>query len=108
MKQKVSENHIKAQVKDFLAIKHIFSFPIMQGLGSYAGVPDRVLHFRGRVIYLEIKKPGGKMSENQLAFQEQCRKDGITYWCVDSSEELNELLGDVEFCRILIGEQGNG
>ena len=93
---RLSENNIKFQVKDFLAIKHIFSFHITQGLGSYAGVPDRVLHFQGRVVYLEIKRPGGKMSEHQLAFQEQCSRDGILYFCVSSIEELAAQLDEVE------------
>lgn len=93
MKIKITENDIKHQVKDFLAIKHIFSFPILQGIGSWPGLPDRVLHVKGRVIYLEIKKPGGKMSPGQLAFQAQCIEDGIDYWCVSDIEALDELLG---------------
>ena len=45
---KQTEADLKQQVKDLLAIKHIFSFPILQALGSYPGLPDRVIHFRGR------------------------------------------------------------
>ena len=88
---KLSETDIKQQVKDLLVLKHIFSFHITQGLGCFPGLPDRVMHFQGRVIYLEIKRPGGKMSKYQLAFKEQCISDGISYWCVSSIEELEEL-----------------
>ena len=89
---KITETHVKSQIKDYLNIRHIFNYHLLQGLGAYKGVPDRVLHYQGRVIYLEIKKPGGKMSEAQLEFQNQCMADGIDYWCVSSTEALEELL----------------
>ena len=89
---KLTETQLKEQIKDFLAIKGIFSFPIVQGLGSYRGAPDRVAFYRGSVYFLEIKLPSGKMSEHQLAFQEQCRLAGVSYFVIHSLEELEEVL----------------
>ncbi len=40
---KVTETHIKGQIKDYLAALSIFNFPLVQGLGAYKGVPDRVM-----------------------------------------------------------------
>ncbi len=93
---KVNETHIKGQIKDYLAALSIFNFPLVQGLGAYKGVPDRVMHYRGRVVYLEIKVPGGKMSEHQKTFQAQCVEDKIDYWCVSSTEELEVKLREWE------------
>ncbi len=92
-KLKVSETDIKLQIKDLLGLKCIFSYPLTQGLGSYHGLPDRVIHYQGKVIYLEIKKSTGKLSEHQLAFQEQCNRDGIGYHVIHSLDELMEILG---------------
>lgn len=89
---KISENMIKAQIKDFLTLKHIFNFPLLQALGAYRGVPDRIIHYQNKVIYLEIKKPDGKMSQYQQEFQRQCNEDGIDYWVVSSIEELEQCL----------------
>ena len=89
---KVLESHIKEQVKDYLAFKGIFNFPITQGLGSYRGAPDRVLHLNGRVVYLEIKTPTGKLSEYQERFEDQCYDDGISYWLIRSIEDLERLM----------------
>jgi len=88
-----TETELKSQIKDYLAIRGIFSFPITQGLGSYRGAPDRIMHFQGRVRYLEIKLPTGKMSDNQLAFMVQCAGDGIDYQVIHRLEELQEIVG---------------
>ncbi len=93
-KVKVSETMIKSAIKDLLAYKGVFNWPVVQALGAYKGVPDRILHYKGKVVYLEIKKPLGKMSEHQEAFQKQCRADRITYWVVYSVEDLMRLLKD--------------
>jgi len=88
---KVTETHIKGAVKDYLAAHNIFNYHVLQGMGAYKGVPDRIAHFKGRVVYLEIKTPTGKLSEHQLAFQQQCLEDGIDYWVIRSIEDLEGL-----------------
>ena len=100
MPYRISETQIKGQIKDYLAICHIFSFPLTQGLGSYPGLPDRVMHIErhfpheptSRVVYIEVKTPNGKLSPVQEAFQEQCVKDRIDYWVVHDVDELIKLL----------------
>ena len=87
----MKESDLKLQIKDYLSLKGIFNFPITQGLGSYRGAPDRLMHFKGRVHYLEIKLPVGKMSPNQLALQQQCLEDGIGYHVIRSLEDLIEI-----------------
>ena len=82
------ETSLKSAVKELLAIKGIFSYPITQSLGSYPGLPDRVMHRNGRVEYLEIKRPKGKLSPGQLAFQEQCEQDGIPYYVIRNIDDL--------------------
>ena len=89
---KITENMIKAQIKDVLAYKLIFNFPLLQALGAYRGVPDRIIHYKGKVIYLEIKTPKGKMSQHQQEFQRQCIEDGVDYFAVSSIEELEQCL----------------
>lgn len=89
---RMTETDLKSQIKDYLAIRGIFSFPITQGLGSYRGAPDRIMHLNSEVVYLEIKLPKGKMSEWQSAFQEQCKSDGIDYQVIKSLEDLQSII----------------
>lgn len=86
------ETSLKSVVKDYLTLKRIFSYPIMQGLGSEPGLPDRVMHFRNKVHYLEVKRLRGKLSSTQLEFQAQCWADGIPYHVIRSLEDLQTIV----------------
>ena len=87
-----NETSIKSVLKDYLALRGIFSFPLTQGLGSFRGAPDRIIHLNNRVAYLEIKTPTGKLSSYQESFQEQCQRDKIEYWVIRSLEKLEEKI----------------
>jgi len=87
-----SETDLKNQVKEYLTIMGIFNYPLMQGLWSYRGLPDRVAHIRGKVHYIEIKKPSGFLSVHQEAFKQQCEADGIDYHVVRSVDDVQSLL----------------
>jgi len=91
----MTETQLKGQIKDYLGYRGIFSFPITQGLGSYRGAPDRIMHYQGKAHYLEIKLPTGRMSDYQLAFQKQCRQDGVPYHVIRSVEEIETII-DIE------------
>ena len=83
-----SETALKRQIKEYLDIKGIFNYPLLQGMGAFKGLPDRVMHFKGHVVYLEIKKPKGKLSVHQEAFQLTCFTDGITYLIIRSLDDI--------------------
>ena len=86
------ETSLKSVIKEYLAIRGIFSYPVLQGIGSYRGLPDRVMHFDGRVHYLEIKKPRGRLSIYQEALKDQCKADEIPYHIIRSLEDLQEII----------------
>ncbi len=90
---KQNETSLKSVVKDYLKLKSITCYPIMQGLGSYPGLPDMQMHFNGKIIDLELKTPTGKLSERQVAFQEQCVLDNVPYFVVRSLEDLRDIVG---------------
>ena len=82
------ETDIKHAVKEYLDIMGIFSYPILQGIGAYKGLPDRVMHFNRRTVYLEIKKPKGKLSPHQELFKMRCEDDCITYLVIRSLDDI--------------------
>lgn len=89
----LTERDVKEQVKQYLDFRGIFHYPIAAGPLSKRGLPDRVMHLDGRVIYIECKGPGGRLSDHQKAFQAQCERDGIEYWVVDSLQVLIDKIG---------------
>jgi len=74
MEMRQTETDLKRTLKGYLDIKKIYNFPLTQGLGSHRGAPDRIMHFDGRVHYLEVKTPTGKLSAYQEAFRDQCAR----------------------------------
>ena len=91
---KVTETDIKRIVIDYLDLMHISHYHNLQGLGCYPGLPDRVMHYRGRVHYLEIKTPAGKLSQHQQDFRDQCLIDGIGYHVIRSLEDIQWVVED--------------
>lgn len=83
------ETKVKNKIREELKKRNIFNFNLMAGLGSFPGVPDRIMHYHGRVIYLEVKSPKGVMSPYQLEFRKQCAEDGVEYYVI---RELNDLI----------------
>lgn len=84
----LSETDIKHQVIDYLRAKGIFNFGLLQGVGSFKGLPDRVMHYGGKVYYLEIKRPKGILSDHQREFRDQCARDFIDYVVIRSYDEV--------------------
>lgn len=46
----------------------------------------------GNTVYLEIKKPGKKQSQDQKDFQADCDKRNVPYYCIDNVNDLIEIL----------------
>ncbi|MBA7583774.1 hypothetical protein ES708_25724 [subsurface metagenome] len=91
-KIKITEGDIKNQIREYLDLMKWFSFPLVAGLGSYPGLPDRIAIKGGRVLFLEIKRPNGKLSEGQKLFQTNMENVGGEYYVVRSLEEIMKIL----------------
>uniref|UniRef100_A0A6H1ZXY7 Putative VRR-NUC domain-containing protein n=1 Tax=viral metagenome TaxID=1070528 RepID=A0A6H1ZXY7_9ZZZZ len=92
LKIKITENDIKCAVKQLLSIKGYFHFPILQGLGAKRGIPDIIAIKNNRVLFLEIKRPGGKLSEYQKQFQLDINGQGGEYYVVRCLEDLIKII----------------
>ena len=104
-KYKITENDIKKQVKQLLTLFEWFHFHILQGLGSFLGIPDIIAIKGGRVLFLEIKKPGGKLSPGQIIFRDLILSHDGEYYRIDSLDRLIEVLDTREIgpkCRCSI------
>ena len=82
------ETAIKNQIKDYLDLKGIFHFPVLQGLGAAKGVPDRIAVKDGIFYGIEVKTPKGRLSEHQKAFRDRVVAAGGVYIEARSVEDV--------------------
>jgi hypothetical protein len=74
---------------------------ILKGLGVVAGVPDIMVIKGGKAYGLELKAPGGQLSEAQRAAHEALRTAGAEVATVDN---LDDALRQLEAWCLLRGK----
>ena len=64
---------------------------------GWSGAPDRIcLWPDGEVVFVELKRPGGRVRPLQERRAEQLRKLGFEVLVVDSTEKIKELFNNAE------------
>ena len=91
-KLQITETDIRRQVQDYLRLMGWFVYYNLQGLGSYPGLSDLVAVKNGRVVHVEIKKPGGRQSERQKEFQRRLEAAGGEYVLAKRIEDVEHLV----------------
>ena len=61
----MNERDITRAIMDYLLLKGAWVFKVHGHLGQKKGVPDILACLQGRFIAIEVKRPGGKLSEYQ-------------------------------------------
>ena len=64
---------------------------LARALGVVAGVSDLELITDGGVVFIELKLPGGKQSDEQIEFMNAVRERGQAYFIIYSFEEFKTL-----------------
>lgn len=65
------------------------------------GVMDRIVLLPGgRVIFVELKKPGGRLSERQKHMASKLKDLGIEVWCLWDAGRVDMFLRGVVDCAI--------
>ena len=59
---------------------------------SHRGVSDRVVCLQGQTWFVELKRPGGRLSPLQRVFAAEMERLGQRYACLSSREEVDEWL----------------
>ncbi len=105
LKPKRLEVDIQREICDYLASKQYFfwrqnNIPVINKNGSFRampkyskkGVPDIILIlYGGTVVFLEVKRKNGKLSDSQIQFQSDCKKQKIDYHVVCSVDDIIKL-----------------
>ena len=90
----VTENQVKAQVREGLNAFGWFNWANLQGLGSKKGLTDRTAIKNGVVLWIECKRPGKPLSPKQEEFRDELILAGghfiLAYSFHDVVKYLNE------------------
>lgn len=92
-KYKVSETVLLRQIRECLKFYGWFVIRIQQGLGCHKGISDLIAIRDGKTIYIEIKKPGGVLSEYQKKFRDDVEAHGGKYVVMKDVEDVLKLEG---------------
>ena len=88
------ESEIRAEVKEYLQWTGWFVYYNLQGLGSYPGLSDLVAVKGGRVVHIELKRPTGKQSQDQVQFQRDIEAAGGEYLVARGVADVEHLSGE--------------
>lgn len=86
----VKESEIQAAIRDFLRYQGFFVYKNHQTLGSYPGVADLTAIKDGRVYWIEVKRPNGRLSEAQKRFASAIKNHGGNFFVATSIEDVME------------------
>lgn len=89
MKESTLEKYLTKKVKD-IGGKAVKMVPTFEN-----GIPDRQVLYKGRTIFVELKKEGGKPAKLQVAFMKELNKHGFETRVIDTKEQVNQLISDL-------------
>lgn len=91
MKESTIEKHLVTQVKALGGMAYKFTSP------AHRGVADRVVCLPdGQTWFVELKAPGGRLSELQKIFAQDMARMNQRYACLWSKEHVEEWLNDCQ------------
>lgn len=89
--EQVKEMDILRAVRDYLRATGWYVWRLHQGLGSFPGLPDLEAIKDGCVVFIEVKRPGGKQSPDQVRHGERLRAEGGRYFVIHSVDEVQDM-----------------
>ncbi len=88
-----NETIIRKSIMDELRRAGWFVIYFLQmGFGQYKGISDLICMRDGQVVFIEVKTQEGKQSPEQVQFQKDCEKHGVTYILARSVYDVKALL----------------
>ena len=91
MKEKIIEHKFLMEVKKIGGLALKFVSP------GFDEVPDRiVLLSGGKIGFVEVKAPGGKLQPLQLARQNLLRQLGFKVYILDGTDQIGGILDEIQ------------
>lgn len=88
---------IESQVERYLHSKVTANYGMCLKFVSpgTAGVPDRIIIHRHRVLFVELKRPGEKPRPLQQGVAHKMREAGANVYCISSTYQVDKLMREL-------------
>jgi hypothetical protein len=83
------EGKVVQQINKYLKKHRWFQLNLIET--SKPGIPDRLIYKDNRYIWLEIKKPGGRLQPNQEYVIDKMKSLNMEVYVVSSLEEVKTI-----------------
>lgn len=95
MQRSASEKSVQSSIINTLRTfgAHVYSTSQARPSKVAIGLPDLLVFRRERFAFVEVKKPGGKLSPAQETFRAQCIEAGVPHHVWTSAVEAGEWCG---------------
>lgn len=96
-------DYLNAVLPDSHLTVHLYNNPrsaaagaAAKRMGMLAGVPDlMIIRPLGRIVFIEVKKEGGRLNPAQIAFRLYCRQWGVPHAVCRSIDDVREFLAEI-------------
>lgn len=95
---KITEAKIEAKVVALCRKRKLYSRKFTSP--AHRGAPDRIICGRGRVLFLELKRPGNVPTKLQIHEMTELRHAGMTATWVDTYEAAEKLINEHFFLSV--------
>lgn len=94
----MASNMIESQVERYLALKTTRLGAVCLKFCStgQAGVPDRLLIYKGRTLFVELKRPGEEPRALQRVVAKKLREAGAYVYCISSKDQVDDFVEDMK------------
>lgn len=86
VRESVIESYLRKKVMLAGGLCRKYSSP------GHIGVPDRICMLNGNVVFVELKRPGGKPRKSQIDEHKSMAVRGIGVLVIDSKDQVDELV----------------
>jgi len=90
----IRERRIQGDIIGYLRGRGAWVFKVHGSPYQQVGVPDLLVGYQGRLYALEVKRPGGHLTQAQARIIEQIKAAGCVAARVESIQEVEALLND--------------
>lgn len=91
----ITEKAIENQIKKYLVTNKIYHYKVHGNGFQRSGIPDIIACIKGRFVGIEVKKPGGIVSNLQKINIEEIKKSGGVGIMVYSFEEAKQVIDEL-------------
>jgi len=88
----MTEAAITKQILAYLKAEGWYTWKVHGGPLQKSGMPDIMTVKDGRTMWLEVKRPGGRITRLQFYRMEELREAGHEGWFVKSLEECQDVI----------------